>query len=360
MEVSNREWPFSDELRKLGDIFRAWSDREWTLDGASVHVSIVEFDGGHESPKVLDDSEVTDIHANLSSGVEMTAACAFPEMEHIQHEADKKGGPFDISADVAREVLGQPNTNGMSSLLVCRPWANGQDLTQRSKAKWVIDFRPGTTLGDAAGFDAAFKYITDVVAPLYASKRSTWWTTHLRLPEDAISNLVARPHRVTPMLTKHRLFVWLDHDALLPDHQLVESGSSSDDYFFGVLHSSPHELWARRMGTQLREVEQVAAKVDAADRFDNVPNPRPLIRQSAIMAAAAKDSRLKKRTLTNLYNSAHLAETRPRNARPRRAGRVRRRRSAGGWSEDWAAVWVETGAGQKAGTDSREPRTAGG
>ena len=78
---------------------------------------------------------MTDIHANLSSGVEMTAGMRhlLPEMEHIQHEADKKGGPFDISADVAREVLGQPNTNGMSSLLVCRPWANGQDLTQRRR-----------------------------------------------------------------------------------------------------------------------------------------------------------------------------------------------------------------------------------
>ncbi len=29
---------------------------------------------------------------------------------------------------------------------------------------------------------------------------------------------------------------------------------------------------------------------------------RPLVRQSAIMAAAAKDPKLKKRTLTNLYN----------------------------------------------------------
>ena len=74
---------------------------------------------------------------------------------------------------------------------------------------------------------------------------------------------------------------------------------------------------------------------------------RPLLRHSAIMAAAAKDSRLKKRTLTNLYNErptwlkvAHLeldkavlaayAATDP----------------AGNWSEDWADVWFDTGAGQ--------------
>src|SRR6267142_7172750 len=74
---------------------------------------------------------------------------------------------------------------------------------------------------------------------------------------------------------------------------------------------------------------------------------RPLLRHSAIMAVAAKDPRLKKRTLTNLYNErptwlkvAHLeldkavlaayAATDP----------------AGNWAEDWADVWFDTGAGQ--------------
>ena len=74
---------------------------------------------------------------------------------------------------------------------------------------------------------------------------------------------------------------------------------------------------------------------------------RGLIRQSAIMAAAAKDSRLKKRTLTNLYNErptwlrlchekldravlAAYAVTDPK----------------GQWEESWAEVWTETGAGQ--------------
>jgi len=43
--------------------------------------------------------------------------------------------------------------------------------------------------------------------------------------------------------------------------------------------------------------------VDAEDDFADVPEKaRPLIRHSAIMARAAKDARLKKRTLTNLYN----------------------------------------------------------
>ena len=53
----------------------------------------------------------------------------------------------------------------------------------------------------------------------------------------------------TPTVAKHRLFVWLQHPTL-PDHQLIAI-ARDDDYFFGVLHARPHELWALRMGTWL-------------------------------------------------------------------------------------------------------------
>ena len=51
----------------------------------------------------------------------------------------------------------------------------------------------------------------------------------------------------------HRLFAWLSADTL-PDHQLIVI-AREDEYTFGVLHSRVHELWARGMGTQFREVE---------------------------------------------------------------------------------------------------------
>jgi hypothetical protein len=100
-------------------------------------------------------------------------------------------------------------------------------------------------------------------------------------------------------------------------------------------------------------IEPLAAKIDAADTFEDVPTgARALMRQSAIMAAAAKDVRLKKRTLTNLYNErptwlklvhekldravlAAYAATDP----------------ASDWSEDWATVWIDTGAGQPLAAD---------
>src|SRR5206468_4037612 len=94
-------------------------------------------------------------------------------------------------------------------------------------------------------------------------------------------------------------------------------------------------------------LDPIAARIDAADDFADVPaDARPLIRQSAIMAAAAKDPRLKKRTLTALYNE------RPAWLRLSHESVDRAVLAAyaaidpqGKWEEDWAQVWVETGAG---------------
>ena len=73
----------------------------------------------------------------------------------------------------------------------------------------------------------------------------------------------------------------------------------------------------------------------------------PLIRHSAIMARAARDAKLKRRTLTKLYNE-----------RPTWLKLAHRELDAavlaayaatdadGEWREDWADVWFDTGAGR--------------
>ena len=42
-------------IKKSGDIFWAQSDREWILDGATVHVSMIGFDDGTDQSRTLDD-----------------------------------------------------------------------------------------------------------------------------------------------------------------------------------------------------------------------------------------------------------------------------------------------------------------
>ena len=95
-------------------------------------------------------------------------------------------------------------------------------------------------------------------------------------------------------------------------------------------------------------IEPLAAKIDAADTFEDVPpEARALVGQSAIMAAAAKDARLKKRTLTNLYNERptwlKLAHQQLDRAVLAAYAAVD---PAGEWSEEWADVWLDSGAGQ--------------
>ena len=125
----------------------------------------------------------------------------------------------------------------------------------------------------------------------------------------------------TPRVAKHRLFVWLD-SSVLPDAQLVVF-SRSDGYFFGVLHSTVHELWARRMGTQLRDAES-GFRYTSTTTFETFPLPWPpgeepagdprveVISQVADELVEQRDAwlnpldlddkELQKRTLTNLYN----------------------------------------------------------
>jgi hypothetical protein len=92
----------------------------------------------------------------------------------------------------------------------------------------------------------------------------------------------------------------------------------------------------------------LAAKIDAADTFEDVPKEaRGLVRQSAIMAAAAKDARLKKRTLTNLYNERPTWLKLAHEQLDRAVLAAYAATDPGGeWPEDWAEVWVDTGAGQ--------------
>ena len=90
-----------------------------------------------------------------------------------------------------------------------------------------------------------------------------------------------------------------------------------DDCTFGVLHSRPHELWARATGTQLREVES-GFRYTPTTCFETFPFPRPTDDQREAIAAAARElvrlrdgwlnppaldpADLARRTLTSLYN----------------------------------------------------------
>ena len=229
---------------------------------------------------------------------------------------DTKGGPFDIPGDLARRMLAaKGNPNGRPNSDVVRPWANGLDITRRPRDVWIVDFGTGMSLEDAALYEAPFEYVNEHVRPKREASRSTraeWWLherprVDMRHALDGVQRFLG-----TPTVAKHRLFVWLD-GTTVPDHQII-AFALADDYFFGVLHSKAHELWALRMGTSLED----RPRYTPTTCFDTFPFPEPTDEQRAEIAEEARrldglrrnwldpegasDAELKKRTLTNLYN----------------------------------------------------------
>ena len=110
------------------------------------------------------------------------------------------------------------------------------------------------------------------------------------------------------------MFSWLaEHE--VPSDALV-AFARSDDYFFGVLHSRAHEVWALLQGTQLES----RPRYTPTTCFETFPFPRATQQQQWAISLAAKDlndlrekwlnptemigaKELAKRTLTNLYNA---------------------------------------------------------
>lgn len=191
---------------------------------------------------------------------------------------------------------------------------------------WIIDFR-GMTEEQASLYELPFEYLAQQIERerLEAEAkgkawhlRDRWW--HHRRPGSEMLEAVAGLHRyiATPRVAKHRLFVWLQPGAL-PDNALYIF-AREDDYFFGVLHSRIHEVWALHMGTALED----RPRYTPSSTFETFPFPwppghkpegNPLV--EAIAAAArelvekrdawlnppnAAPEELSKRTLTNLYN----------------------------------------------------------
>ena len=309
-------------IKETGDIFMAWSDHPWILDGAAVHISMVGFDGGFEPTRHLNGSPVESINANLSTGADLTLAARLAENAGIAFMGDTKGGPFDIPASLATEMIASPNPHNSSNAEVIKPWVNGRDITDRPRGMWIIDFAD-MPAEQAALYEAPFEYVNAHVKPMRENNRralyATQWWWHME-PRPGMRKALGGLDRflTTPTIAKHRLFKWLGAD-ILADHALIAIADDSD-YTFGVLHSRVHELWALAMGTQLES----RPRYTPTTCFETFPFPEPTDAQRDAIAHAAAElnrlrenwlnpvdthgnpaldaNQLRRRTLTNLYN----------------------------------------------------------
>ncbi len=278
-------------IKDTGGIFWAESDRPWILNGANVHVSMIGFDGGEEKTRSLDGKAVATINSNLTSTVDFASAESLLQNAMFSFIGTTKGGSFDISDREAQALLSQcPNPHGRPNSNVLKPILNGLDILRRGAQRWVID-NEDRTQPEASMYESPHRLVIERVKPSRDNNRNKWlkenWWKLQRVRTEMRTAISALPRFLaTPRVAKHRLFLWFSWPTVTDDQTVVFA--RADDYFFGVLHSRFHEVWALAQGTQLREKES-GFRYTPTTCFDPFPFPESHPERDAAIAAAAEE-----------------------------------------------------------------------
>lgn len=281
---ANRE--VLDRVKQTGDIFFAESDRDWVLDGATVHVSMVGFDNGDETERTLDGKRVDAIHSNLTAGADVTQAQPLTENDGRGFIGVQKSGPFDVFLDKAMRLVQEPCPSGKPTSNVLRIYWTAVDVVRRPQDTWIIDF-VRMDEDEASLYQAPYEHLRSEVPEERTAKHFSdypFWQLWRPRPEMYTAIGPLRRFIVTPHVSKHRIFAWAD-PCCCPSNLLI-AVASDEDSVFGILQSKPHELWALALGTQLRERES-GFRYTTSTCLETFPFPKPTGEQENVVALAA-------------------------------------------------------------------------
>ena len=307
----NTNLPVMHRITRATRIFDAWSEEQWTVDGAAVDVSLICFGDAGSEPARLDGEVVPSINADLTTGLDLTSAKALRENRNGAFLGIQKSGPFDVPGEVARAWMREPaNPNGRPNAEVLKPYWNGDDLTARPRDVWFIDLPLGLSKADASLFASPFRHIAstpdeegrtvqELRDALGERAGPRWWEPHWPRPE--MRSRIERLSRylVTAETAQHRVFVWLSYP-VLPDKNLIVI-PREDDLMFGLLQNRFHAAWALRKGSDLED----RPRYTHTTTFATFPFPegmtpaveveaaRSLETAVAVEAAAARVNRLR-------------------------------------------------------------------
>lgn len=237
-----------------GRIFEAWSDESWTVEGASVRVSLVCFDNAKGGPALLNGRPVSRVFTDLSAergGVDLTSSARLSQNCGVAFQGPVKVGPFDVPGEIARKwLILPPNVDGTRNSSVVFPLLNGSDITRRTSDRWIINFGELSEV-EAAHFEGPFEFTRAVVKPIRdgnrdQGRRENWWRLGRSGRELMATSRGLARMIFTPRVAKHRLFVWAA-PSVVPDSRVVAI-ARDDDTTFGILHSRFHELWSLALG----------------------------------------------------------------------------------------------------------------
>ncbi len=339
-----------EPIAKSGAIYEAWSDEPWTVEGASVRVSLICF-GSDGVSKRLDGKITSHINADLSAGaVDLTKAIKQAESKGIAARGIERGGDFHIDGDTARKFLVAPiNVNLRPNSDVIKKFLTVPDITARPSDLWLIDMY-GLNQEQASLYEAPFAYLKKklFVARKTNSEARTakrWWLFRRSGQEFREKAKHLESIIVTPLVSKYRLFE-IVQNKYLADTRVV-SIFRSDFVCFGVLNSRFHEAWSLAKcqyhgvgndpvynhettletfpfpsglepnrnppdydNPHMQAVANAAKRLNELrenwlnppDRVKRVPEVVPGYPDRILPISDAAAAVLKKRTLTNLYN----------------------------------------------------------
>jgi hypothetical protein len=139
-----------------------------------------------------------------------------------------------------------------------------------------------------SGYQKPFEWILQKVKPERDKNneprtRDNYWI-HKR-PGPDMRLAVASLDRCLAVVrhAKHLIFSWLD-PVVLPDDGIYVF-AKDEDWFLGLMQSRIHQIWALCQGTQLED----RPRYTPTTCFETFPFPRPTPAQEAAIAAAAKE-----------------------------------------------------------------------
>ena len=167
-------------------------------------------------------------------------------------------------------LLAPMNVNGRPNSDVVRPSIGAMDITKRDPDEWTVDFGL-MEMEQAAPYELPFEYIRANILPVRQERRDDYrgkWWQYAR-PRVELRDALANCERqvVSPRHSKYRVFARIASAYLADDSTVVFA--RSDDYFFGVLYSRLHEVWALKLGTRL----ETEAALHAYDLFRDFSFP---------------------------------------------------------------------------------------
>jgi len=254
------------------------------IDGAEVRVAIICV--GRKAAvgeKRLNGQAVDQINPDLTSGLDVTRAKPLLENSRKAFQGVKLNGPFEISDEIARQILAEPtNINGLQNSLVVRKFVQNDDVTERPSSSWVVDFTAFPDRQQAAQFQSPFELVTERVLPHRNSleksaasendKLARYWL--MQRPRPKLRSAIEALTRciLVPETSEHRIFVWSTTNAVFSGSLFVIA--RDDDTSFGILCSSFHDAWATGQGNRLGAGNQ--RRYNATRTFETFPFPEGL------------------------------------------------------------------------------------